>query len=112
MIHLVSNFFTDYDEVSAIYMNIISGVILQTPWTYYAHVIWKLKERNIIHSHNYATFRTILMNELNSINSKFNTYELIRTILYVDKNFDNDSNFKNYLFYQTNSTIGASSLLS
>ena len=52
------------------------------------------------------------MNELNSINSKFNTYGLIRTILYADKNFDNDSNFKNYLFYQTNSTIWASSLLS
>ena len=39
------------------------------------------------------------MNELNSINSKFNTLkldELIRTILYADENFDNDSNFKNY----------------
>ena len=39
------------------------------------------------------------MNELNSINSKFNTLELdelIITILYTDKNFDNDSNFKNY----------------
>ena len=38
------------------------------------------------------------MNELNSINSKFNTLkldELIRTILYTDKNFNNDSNFKN-----------------
>ena len=39
------------------------------------------------------------MNELGSVNRKFNTLdldELIRTILYVDKNFDNDSNFKNY----------------
>ena len=37
------------------------------------------------------------MNELNSINSKFNTLEpdeLIRTILYGDKNFDNYSSFK------------------
>ena len=66
----------------------------------------------IICCHNYTNFRNILMNELKSINSKFNTYDLIRTILYVDKNFDNDSNFKNYLFYQTNSTIWASSLLS
>ena len=39
------------------------------------------------------------MNELNSINSKFNTLkldELVRTILYADKNFDNVSNFENY----------------
>ena len=37
------------------------------------------------------------MNELNSKNSKFNTLEpdeLVRTILYGDKNFDNDSNLK------------------
>ena len=37
------------------------------------------------------------MNELNSINSKFNTLELdelVRTILYGDQNFDNDSSFK------------------
>ena len=39
------------------------------------------------------------MDELNTINSKFNILELnelIRIILYTDKNFDNDSNFKNY----------------
>ena len=39
------------------------------------------------------------MNELNSINSKFKTLEpdeLIRTILYGDANFDNDTNLKNY----------------
>ena len=55
-------------------------------------------ESYITRCHNYATCRTILMNELNCINSKFNTLELdelIRTILYPDKNFDNDSNFKN-----------------
>ena len=37
------------------------------------------------------------MNELNSIDSKFNTKELdelVRTILYGVKKFDNDSNFK------------------
>ena len=37
------------------------------------------------------------MNELNSINSTFNTLEpdeLVRTILYGDKNFDNDSELK------------------
>ena len=37
------------------------------------------------------------MNELNSIDSKFNTKELdelVRTILYLVKKFDNDSNFK------------------
>ena len=47
--------------------------------------------------HNYVTFGKILMNELNRINSKFNTLELdelVRTILYGDKHFDNDSNFK------------------
>ena len=73
------------------------------------------KEYYILRCHNHAAFRTILMNELNSINSKFNTLELdelIRTILYADKNFDNDSNFKNYSFHQTNSMIWASSLLS
>ena len=32
-------------------------------------------EYYIIRCHNYATFRTILMNELNSINSKFNTLD-------------------------------------
>ena len=34
------------------------------------------------------------MNELNSVNSKFNTLEpdeLVRTIFYGDKNFDSDS---------------------
>ena len=48
--------------------------------------------------HNYATFRTIFMNELNSTNTTLNTEfdELIRAIFYADKNFDNDSNFKNY----------------
>ena len=38
--------------------------------------------------HNYVTFRATLMNELNSINSKFSTLEhdeLVRTILYRDK---------------------------
>ena len=50
----------------------------------------------IIRCHNYATFLLILMNELKVINSKFNTYGPIRIILYVDKNFDNDSTFKNY----------------
>ena len=48
-------------------------------------------EYYIISCHNSAVFRTILMNELKSIiNSKFNTlelHELIRTILYADKNF-------------------------
>ena len=37
------------------------------------------------------------MNELNSTNSKSSTLEpdeLVRTILYGDKNFDNDSNLK------------------
>ena len=37
------------------------------------------------------------MNELNTINSKFNTLEpneLVKTKLYGDKNFDNDSNLK------------------
>ena len=37
------------------------------------------------------------MNELNSTNSKFKTLEpveLVRTILYGEKRFDNDSNFK------------------
>ena len=37
------------------------------------------------------------MNELNSKNSKFNTLEpdeLVRTILYGDKNVNNDSNLK------------------
>ena len=41
------------------------------------------------------------MNELNKIISKFNTSkldELIRIILYADKNFDNDSSFKNINF--------------
>ena len=45
--------------------------------------------------HNYITFRTTLINELNSINSIFNTLQpdaLVRTILYGDKIFDNDSN--------------------
>ena len=38
------------------------------------------------------------MNELNSTNSTLNTEfdELIGAIFYADKNFDNDSNFKNY----------------
>ena len=43
-----------------------------------------------------CNFRKILMNESNSINSKFNTYGFIRIILYADKNFDNDSNYKNH----------------
>ena len=37
------------------------------------------------------------MNELNSTNSKSDTLEpdvFVRTILYGDKNFDNDSNLK------------------
>ena len=37
------------------------------------------------------------MNELNIINSKFNTLEpdqLVRTIFYGEKNFDNDSNLE------------------
>ena len=47
--------------------------------------------------HNYAIFCTTLMNEWDIINSKFNTLkpkEIIRTILYWDKNFNNDFNFK------------------
>ena len=47
--------------------------------------------------HNYVTFRTTLMYELNTINSKFNILEpneLVKTKLYEDKNFDNDSNLK------------------
>ena len=47
--------------------------------------------------HNYVTFLTTLVNELNSINRKFITLEsdeLVRTNLYGDKNFDNDSNLK------------------
>ena len=54
-------------------------------------------ELYFLRCHNYVTFRTTLINELNSINSKFNTLEpieLTRTILYGDKNFDNDSNCK------------------
>ena len=54
-------------------------------------------EHNFLCCHNYVTFPTNLINELNSINSKFNTLEtdeLVRTIFYGDNNFDSDSNFK------------------
>ena len=44
--------------------------------------------------HNYVIFRTTLMNELTSAKGKLEPEELVRTILYRDKNFDNDSNFK------------------
>ena len=47
--------------------------------------------------HNYVTFYTTPMNELNIINHKLNTLEpneLVTTIHYGDKNFDNDSNLK------------------
>ena len=47
--------------------------------------------------HEFVTFCTTHMNELNSTNSKSSTLEpdeLVRTILYGDKNFDNDSNLK------------------
>ena len=43
-----------------------------------------------------CNFRKIFMNESDSIKSKFNTYGFIRIILYADKNFDNDSNYKNH----------------
>ena len=54
-------------------------------------------EHFFLRCHNYVTFRTTLMNGLNSINSKFNTLEsdrLVGTILYGDKTFDNDSSLK------------------
>ena len=54
-------------------------------------------EHYFLRCHNYVTFRTTLMNELSCINSKFNTLEfdeLVRTTLYGDKHFDNDSNLK------------------
>ena len=47
--------------------------------------------------HEFVTFCTAHMNELNSTNSKSSTLEpdeLVRTILYGDKYFDNDSNLK------------------
>ena len=54
-------------------------------------------EHYFLRCHNHVTFRTTLLNQLNSINIKFNTLEsdeLFRTILYGDKTFDNDSNLK------------------
>ena len=54
-------------------------------------------EHHFLCCHKYVTFHTTLINELNSINSKFNTFEpdeLVRIILYGDKNFDNHSHSK------------------
>ena len=51
-------------------------------------------EHYFLRCYNYVTFRTTLMNELKSINNKFNTLEpdeVVRTILYGNKNFDNES---------------------
>ena len=62
-------------------------------------------EYYIMRCHNYTTFRTILINKLNSINSKFNTLELdelIRTIHYANENFDNGHQF--LYFLKTKST--------
>ena len=56
-------------------------------------------EHYFLRCHNYVTFRTTLMNELDSITSTFNTLEpdqLVRTILYGETKIvnDNDSNLK------------------
>ena len=89
MIHLVSNFFTyirlgfshlrehKFKHNFADTVNPLCSCYLETESTEYY----------IMRCHNYATFATIIMNELNSINSKFNTLELdelIRTILHAD----------------------------
>ena len=54
-------------------------------------------EHYFLRCHNFVTFSATFMNELNSIDSKFSTKEpdeLVRTILYRVKKFDNVSNFK------------------
>ena len=46
-------------------------------------------EHHFLHCHDHVNFATSFMNELNSVNNKFNTLEpdeLIRIIVYRDKN--------------------------
>ena len=54
-------------------------------------------EHYFLRCHDYFIFRKTFINELNSINSKSKALEpaqFVRTILYGNKSFDNDCNFK------------------
>ena len=68
---------------------------------YFSYIMNLMNQKNycqvITNIQNNLSARTTLMNELNNISNAINSLnstDLIRVILYGDKNFDNVTNFK------------------